>query len=68
VVECPRCGSDLTLPMRAAAAALHHRRAALAALISGDDGEALDHARMATSLQRTEEGDGLELVARVLAG
>lgn len=64
--ECPRCGSDLTALMRLAAAAFHHRKAATAALTTGRLSEALHHANEANRLHRTERGDALLLMARLV--
>lgn len=66
--DCPRCGSDLTPLMRAAAAAYHHRTAAAAALTAGRWSEALRHASEANRLHRTERGEELLLVARLVQG
>jgi hypothetical protein len=52
--------------MRLAAAALHHRTAATAALTAGRWNEALHHASEANRLHRTERGEVLVLVARVV--
>ena len=57
--ECQRCGSDLAPLMRVCAAA--------AALAAGQWSDALRHAREAKQLQRTEAGDDLLLLARLLA-
>ena len=65
--ECPRCGSDLAPLMRVCAAAWRHRRAAAAALAAGQWSDAVHHAREAKQLQRTEAGDDLLLLARLLA-
>ena len=66
--ECPRCGSDLTPLMRVAATALHHRTAAAEALAAERWGDALHHASEANRLHRTERGDALLLVARLVQG
>lgn len=65
--ECPRCGSDLAPLMQVAAAAFRHHRAAIAALATGNDRDALNHALEAMSLQRTESGGDLAFLARLLA-
>lgn len=65
--ECARCGSDLAPLMRVAAAAFHHRMAATEALTAGRWSEALDHANEANRLHRTERGDELLLVVRLIA-
>jgi len=52
--------------MRIAAAAFHHRTAATAALTAGRWSEALHHADEANRLHRTERGDELLLVARLV--
>jgi hypothetical protein len=64
--ECPRCGSDLAPLMRAAAAAFHHRAAAAEALTTGRWIDALHHATEANRLHRTERGEELLLVARLV--
>lgn len=66
--ECPRCGSDLTPLMRVAAAAFHHRTAAGEALNAGRWSDALHHANEANRLHRTERGDALLLLARLVQG
>jgi hypothetical protein len=66
--ECPRCGSDLAPLMRLAAAAFHHRTAAIEALTAGRWSEARHHANEANRLHRTERGDALLVVARVGQG
>jgi predicted amidophosphoribosyltransferase len=63
---CQRCGSDLTPVMRVAAAAFHHRTAATDALTAGRWSEALHHATEANHLHRTEHGDVLVLMARLV--
>jgi len=52
--------------MRLAAAAFHHRTAATEALTAGRWSEALHHANEANRLHRTERGDELLLVARLV--
>jgi hypothetical protein len=52
--------------MRLAAAAFHHRKAATAALTTGRLSEALHHANEANRLHRTERGDALLLMARLV--
>jgi hypothetical protein len=64
--ECARCGSDLTPLMRVAAAAFHHRTAAAEALTAGRWSEAARHASEANRLHRTERGDELLLLARLV--
>ena len=66
--ECPRCGSDLAPLMRLSAAAWRHRAAAADSLAGGRWIEALHHAREANRLQRTEAGDDLMLIARLVGG
>ena len=65
--ECPRCGSDLAPLMRVSVAAVRHRHAAADALAAGEWSAALRQAAEATWLQRTEAGDDLLLLARLLA-
>lgn len=64
--ECPRCGSDLAPLMQLAAAAWRHRTAAAAALIAGRWNEAVQHAAEANRLHRTDAGDELLVVARLV--
>lgn len=64
--ECARCGSDLAPLMQLAAAAWRHRTAAAAALTAGNWDEAAHHAAEANRLQRTDAGDELLLVARLV--
>jgi len=64
--ECARCGSDLAPLMRVAATAFHHRIAAVEALTAGRWSEAAHHANEANQLHRTERGDGLLLLARLV--
>jgi hypothetical protein len=52
--------------MRAAAAAFHHRAAAAEALTTGRWNDALHHATEANRLHRTERGEELLLVARLV--
>lgn len=66
--ECPRCGSDLAPLMRVATEAWRHRLAAAGSLAGERWSEALQHAREANRLQRTEGGDGLLLLALLLGG
>jgi hypothetical protein len=66
--ECSRCGSDLAPLMRLWADAWRYRAAAAAALAGQRWSEALHHAREANRLHRTEAGDDLLLIARLLAG
>lgn len=66
--ECPRCGSDLGPLMRLSGAAWRERAAAAEALAGGQWSEALRHASEANRLQRTEFGDELVLIARLVAG
>jgi len=47
---CPRCGCDLSLPLRAERQARRHLAAALAVLAAGDAASALRHARAAQTL------------------
>jgi hypothetical protein len=54
--------------MRVAAVAFQHRLAAIEALDAGRWSEALDHADEANRLQRTERGDALVMVVRVVQG
>ena len=63
--ECVRCGSDLTPLMLLAAAAWRHRTAAATA--AGRWGEAAHHAAEANRLHRTDAGEELLLVARLVA-
>ena len=66
--ECSRCGSDLTPLMHVSAEAWRHRTAA-AALLAGERwSDALHHVREANRLHRTDAGDDLLLLARLLAG
>ena len=66
--ECSRCGSDLAPLMRLAAEAWRHRIAAAGSLACGRWRAALHHAREANRLQRTDAGDELVAIARLLAG
>jgi len=52
--------------MRVAAAAFHHRTAAGEALTAGRWSDALQHATEANRLHRTERGDALLLLARLV--
>jgi hypothetical protein len=52
--------------MRVAASAFHHRAAAAEALSIGRWNDALHHASVANRLHRTERGDALLLVARMV--
>jgi hypothetical protein len=54
--------------MHVAAAAFRHRIAATEALIGGRWSEALHHANEANRLHRTERGDELLLIARLVHG
>ena len=67
-LECSRCGSDLAPLMRLSAEAWRHRTAAAGSLAGERWSEALDHAREANRLHRTQSGDDLLLLARLLAG
>jgi hypothetical protein len=52
--------------MRVSLAAARHRHAAASALANGEWSEAFRHAAQARWLQRTEAGDDLLLLARLL--
>ena len=66
--ECSRCGSDLAPLMRLSAEAWRSRAAAAASLAGRRWNEAIHHAREANRFQRTQAGDDLLLIARLLAG
>ncbi|MFB3788228.1 MAG: hypothetical protein ACE15F_17860 [bacterium] len=62
--NCRRCGSDLSLLMRAATRAWELREAARRGLLQGRFVEAWKHARQAQAVQRTPRGERLEAYAR----
>jgi hypothetical protein len=51
---CPRCGCDLSLPLRAERQVRRHLEAAIAALAAGDAGSAACYARAAQTLRDDE--------------
>jgi len=63
---CPRCGTDLSGPMRVRIAAWRLRREARAAFLAGRPGEALDRATGARHLHATPACRRLVEVLRVL--
>ena len=65
--ECPRCGSDLSSLMAIAAEAYRFRRMARQALCSRRYDAALRSAEKAQSLQETELGRRMVVVARALS-
>lgn len=68
VVTCARCGADLAPLMRLAARAWTLREAARAALLAGDDTEALTAARTAYDLERTARAQRLLALALIVSG
>ncbi len=65
--KCPRCGSDLSSLMAVAVDAYRFRCMARQALCSGDYDAALRSAEKAQSLQETESGRRMVIVARALS-
>jgi len=65
---CPRCGTDLTPPMRVAARAWELRQAARDALATGRADEACIRLRGAMRLHATPSGQRLLALALIAAG
>ncbi len=65
---CPRCGTDLTPPMRVAARAWELRQAARDALAIGRADEACAHLLAAMRLHATPQGQRLLALALIGAG
>jgi predicted amidophosphoribosyltransferase len=68
VAICPRCGADLTPLMRLAVRAWALREAARAALLAGDDADALALAQAAYALAQTPRAQCVLALALVATG